>query len=190
MREQARIGFVARLAADAAIRVDEKEFLARFCHDSFPTVVVRAGEHIRAHPRPAELTGAHFVLGNLEDRILGRDRQLINALRASPMIGNEHGVGANRPHQLAQRDFSATTLDGHPLPFGNRMLLCQLRVNLDARASGYCSTSSPDPARLRAGKELADDPPREVRITGKSASTSSAGGPYWATLNRGFPSGK
>ena len=46
--------FVARLAANAAIRIDEKEFLARFCHDSFPTVVVRAGEHIQAHPRRAE----------------------------------------------------------------------------------------------------------------------------------------
>ena len=76
------------------------------------------------------------------------------------MIGNEHGVGANRPHDLRpQRDFSAAALDGHPLAIGNRMLLCQLRMNLDARL-GILLDERTNPARLRAGEELADDASR------------------------------
>ena len=39
------------------------------------------------------------------------------------------------------------------------MLLCQLRMNLDTRL-GILIDERTNPARLRAGKELADDPPR------------------------------
>src|SRR5581483_12003426 len=38
-----------------------------------------------AHPH-----GAHLVLGDLRDRVLGRDRHLVDALRPGPVVRHEH----------------------------------------------------------------------------------------------------
>ncbi len=68
------------------------------------------------------------------------------------------------------------------------MLLCQLRVNFDARL-GILLDQRTDAPRLRAGEELADDAAggQDHRKLGIDV---FRGRPYSATLKRALPSGK
>ena len=76
--------FDARLAADAAIRVDEKEFLAGFATIRFLLLWFALASIFGLALGGPNAHGAHFVLGNLRDRILGGDRQLIDASSGRP----------------------------------------------------------------------------------------------------------
>ena len=79
-------GLHARLAADAAVRVDEELEVVWNGHRRDPCLLLRF-EPAGVLRRPAALRDAHgadLVLGDLRDRVLRGDRQLVDALRARP----------------------------------------------------------------------------------------------------------
>src|SRR4051794_19545730 len=82
-----------------------------------------------SHPAPA-----HFVLRNLADRILRGYRQLVGALPARPVIGDEDRVRANRRHYLRlERDGPTARLGRRPIAVGDAELGREPGMHLDAR---------------------------------------------------------
>ena len=143
----------ARLAADAAVGVDEElEMLVRLhcCASSLADIIRRASALRTRQPQT-------LYSGNLADRILRGDGQLVGAFLAGPVIGNEDRVGADRgdDHRL-KCDGAAARFGGRPVVVFDAELLREARVDLDARL-GILIDQRADAARLRAGEELADD---------------------------------
>ena len=91
-----RAGLHARLAADAAAGVDEELDDARERAWLGRSLLLRLQLLRRTPAAPSALLHAHradLVLGDLRDRVLGGDRQLVGALRPGPVVGNEDRVG-------------------------------------------------------------------------------------------------
>src|SRR5688500_12189271 len=81
----------ARLTANTAIGIDEEFEVCRDAHNYLKRTlllwlqfaVIRGSTFCLLHT-----TAAHLVLGNLTDRVLRRDGQLIGAFLAGPVIGD------------------------------------------------------------------------------------------------------
>src|SRR5690242_10708222 len=115
-------------------------------------------EHLLVGRRPVGAAEAHradLVLGDLADRVLRRDGQLVGALRSGPVVGDEDGVRADGGHHLRLEGHrAAARLCRRPVAIGDAQLLGEPGVQLDARR-GVLLHQRADAPGLRAGEELA-----------------------------------
>ena len=88
--------------------------------------------------------GADLVLGDLRDRVLRRDRQLVDALRPGPVVGDEDRVGPDRRHDLRPQRAGARAAT-RPSPSRRR------RCRAARRAAGASRSAARGTGR-RAGR--------------------------------------
>ena len=132
------------------------------------TAVPPAGARTRRPVRLLDADGADLVLRDLRDRVLGGDRQPVDALRAGPVIGHEDRVRPDRRHHLRpQGELAPARFDRRPVAVGDAEPVRQPRVDLDARLRVLID-QRPDAPRLRAREELADHAPgrQDHRVLG------------------------
>src|SRR5262245_51305083 len=131
-------------------------------YSGFGMVLLLRLQHRRVPRRAvgfAHAAAAHFVLRDLADRILRRNRQPVRALVAWPVVRDEDRVRTNRgDHHRAQCNCAATGLRSRPFAVAYTDLVRQPRVHLEA-GFRVLIDERPNPARLRAGQEMADDTP-------------------------------
>ena len=155
----------ARLAADAAVRVDE-EFeivgtgMLAACGSARLSAIAAApaGSAYAGGPSAFRTRTAHTLYSGIFE--IGSCAAIVSwlaLLRPGPVIRNEDRVGADRRHDLA-RSVQSPRRDSsrRPVAVGDAELLGQPRMHLDARL-GILVHQRADAPRLRAGQELADD---------------------------------
>src|SRR5918994_2526940 len=108
----------------------------------------------------AHAASAHFVLGDLADRILRRDGESVGALIAGPVIRYEYCVWSNRrDDHRAQCDGAASGFPDGPRAIRHPEPLREARMHLDAWL-GILRHERPDAPCLGARQKLTDDTPR------------------------------
>src|SRR5262245_44273332 len=107
----------------------------------------------------AQTRGAHLVFGDLRNRVLGRNGQLVGALASAPVVRNKYGVGPNRVHHSGpQRGGAAPRFRGRPVAIRQSQLGGKLRMNFDVGIRTLVQQRA-DTASLLARKEMADYAP-------------------------------
>src|SRR6185436_10267575 len=108
----------------------------------------------------AQAHRTYLVFGDLRNGVLSRDRELIGALSAAPVVGDEDGVRTDRlEHGGFQGATPAPAFHSRPVPVRDAVARRQARMYLEPWL-GIVIDERADAARLVAGQELTHDATR------------------------------